>query len=454
NLSKENKLSIFAEVNDDKIQSTYQKLRVLRDKLSTLNPLELINEILDTFNFTACQVLASSNEQVLANIAKFKQVVIRLFENGSYTLEQLLDNFETYQKEINEESSAILAEENFNVVKILTVHKAKGLEFPVVILTDLSKQFSQGDNRRNGNSNVFYSRSLNLKGITLGGIKDGIVPLIEKEKQAQELEEKRRLLYVAMTRAKETLIIVDSLKVQDKTFVKFLSDSICWPSEDKMQNNISTAKVFYYDYALPELSSNKQNTEEDKNFSFNYTAWAQNYKERNEEFKKYLIDSELPQTDTDILFPSSEVEHAIKVGNLCHKILQNIFNKTTMNFDFEEDKTAITEAQKIINNFCQTSAYKELENMEFLASEFPITTIENGLVKNGIIDALFKTKEGNILIIDFKSDKINRVNAKTVEPQYLKQIAFYKNAVKSIFKEKIESALVYLRPAEIYKVEE
>ncbi|MBQ3933874.1 MAG: PD-(D/E)XK nuclease family protein, partial [Elusimicrobiaceae bacterium] len=149
-----------------------------------------------------------------------------------------------------------------------------------------------------------------------------------------------------------------------------------------------------------------------------------------------------------------EVEHAIKVGNLCHKILQNIFNKTTMNFDFEEDKTAITEAQKIINNFCQTSAYKELENMEFLASEFPITTIENGLVKNGIIDALFKTKEGNILIIDFKSDKINRVNAKTVEPQYLKQIAFYKNAVKSIFKEKIESALVYLRPAEIYKVEE
>lgn len=454
NLSKENKLSIFAEVNDDKIQSTYQKLRVLRDKLSTLNPLELINEILDTFNFTACQVLASSNEQVLANIAKFKQVVTRLFENGSYTLEQLLDNFETYQKEINEESSAILAEENFNVVKILTVHKAKGLEFPVVILTDLSKQFSHGDNRRNGNSNVFYSRSLNLKGITLGGIKDGIVPLIEKEKQAQELEEKRRLLYVAMTRAKETLIIVDSLKVQDKTFVKFLSDSICWPSEDKMQNNISTAKVFYYDYALPELSSNKQNTEEDKNFSFNYTAWAQNYKERNKEFKRYLKDNELPQTDTDILFPSSEVEHAIKVGNLCHKILQNMFNKTTMNFDFEEDKTAITEAQKIINNFCQTSVYKELENMEFLASEFPITTIENGLVKNGIIDALFKTKEGNILIIDFKSDKINRVNAKTVEPQYLKQIAFYKNAVKSIFKEKIESALVYLRPAEIYKVEE
>jgi hypothetical protein len=46
------------------------------------------------------------------------------------------------------------------------------------------------------------------------------------------------------------------------------------------------------------------------------------------------------------------------------------------------------------------------------------------------------------------------VTDKTVEPDYLKQIAFYKNALKGIFSEKIDSALVYLRPAEIYKVEE
>ena len=148
------------------------------------------------------------------------------------------------------------------------------------------------------------------------------------------------------------------------------------------------------------------------------------------------------------------MEHAIKVGNLCHKMLQNIFNKTIANFDNEEDKSAITEAQEIINNFCKSPAYKELENMEFLAAEFPITTLQDGTVKNGIIDALFKTKEGNIRIIDFKSDKIDIVNAKTVEPNYVVQLAFYESALKGLFKEKIESALVYLRPAEIYKVED
>ena len=452
-LSQENKLNIYADVNDEKTQNTYKKLRTLIDKLSALNPLEIVDEILDTFNFTACQTLASSNEQVLANIAKFKQVVAKLFENGSYTLEQLLDNFETYQKETSEESSAILAEENFNVVKILTIHKAKGLEFPVVILTDLSKQFSQGNNRQKGKSKTFYSRSSNLKGLTLGEIKDGVVSLIERERQAQELEEKRRLLYVAMTRAKEALIIVDSLQIEDKTFTKFLSDSTCWPNKE-MRENILTAKVFYHNYNLPELSAEKQINEEDKNFSFNYPAWAENFNKTKAEFETYLKDSSLAQDKNTTLFPSKEVEHAIKVGSLCHKMLQNIFNKTTANFDNEEDKSAITEAQEIINNFCKSSAYKELENMEFLASEFPITTLQNGTVKNGIIDALFKTKEGNIRIIDFKSDKINIVTDKTVEPEYLKQITFYKNALKGLFKGKIESALVYLRPAEIYKVEE
>ena len=116
--------------------------------------------------------------------------------------------------------------------------------------------------------------------------------------------------------------------------------------------------------------------------------------------------------------------------------------------------TQIRKAQEIIHNFCKSNVYKELKNMEFLAAEFPITIMENGLIKNGIIDALFKTKEGNILIIDFKSDKINVVTDKTVEPEYLKQIAFYKNALKGIFKENIESALIYIRPAKIYKVEE
>ncbi len=453
-LSKENKLDIYADTTDEKIQNIYKKLQILKGKLSALNPLQLVNEILDTFKFSTCQALACQNEQVLANISKFKQVVAKLFENGSYTLEQLLDNFETYQKETDEESSAILAEENFNVVKILTIHKAKGLEFPVVILTDLSKQFSHGNNRQKGKSKAFYSRTLNLKGLTIGSIQDGIVPLIEKEKQAQELEEKRRLLYVAMTRAKEALIIVDSLKIEDKTFSKFLSDSTCWPNQEIMPENILTAKVFYHNYNIPELAFEKQGSEEDKNFSFNYPLWAENFNEKNKEFNTYLKYSETSLKEGMTLFPSKEAEHAIKVGSLCHKLLQNIFNKTTVNLENEEDKPALTEAQSIINNFRKSHIYKELENMEFLAAEFPITVIENGLVKNGIIDALFKTKEGNILIIDFKSDKINIVTDKTVEPDYLKQIAFYKNALKGIFSEKIDSALVYLRPAEIYKVEE
>ena len=185
-----------------------------------------------------------------------------------------------------------------------------------------------------------------------------------------------------------------------------------------------------YNVDVNDLINYDSNNKEDKNFSFDYLIWAENFNKRETEFKKYLTCSETFKKESSTLFPSNEVEHAIKVGSLCHKLLQNIFNRTTVNFDNEGDTAAVTEAREIINKFLKSPVYKELEDMEFLASEFPVTVIENGLIKNGIIDALFKTKEGNIRIIDFKSDKINVVTDKTVEPNYLKQIAFYKNALK------------------------
>ncbi len=452
-LSLRNKLNIYAEVTDLKVRNIYKKLRFLRDKVAHLNPLELINEILETLNFSYTQTLASLNEQSLANISKFKQVAAKLFDNGFYTLEQLLDNFETYQKERNKESSAILAEGNFNVIKILSIHKSKGLEYPVVILTDLSKEFGQGDVRTKEESVNFYSRSKNLKGISLGIIQDGIIPVLKAEQETQILEETRRLLYVAMTRAKEALIMVDALEAENNTFLQMLCSSGCWPDKEKREENLLSAKVFYRNFVMPDILPNIQSKIEQGPFSFDFNAWHAEFSKRTAEYKEYLNSAERLTGNNQTLFPSPDVEHAIKVGSLCHKILQNIFNNTDVAQGILMEES-FKEALEIVNNFCKTPAYEDLKNMQFLASEFPISTIENGLVKNGIIDAVFRTKQGNIKIIDFKSDKIKEVNAKTIEPAYLEQLAFYKNALSRIFKGKIESALVYLRPAKIYDIEE
>lgn len=455
NLSKENKLNIYADTENKKVRNIYNKLKNLKEKISHLNPVEITNEVFEAFSFISYQSLASLKEQTLANVYKIKQVVGNIFNSGAYTLEQLIDNLETYQKqkEDNRESSAILAEEDFNVVKILTIHKAKGLEYPVVILTDISKDFNKTGNTGNDRrKKEFYSRALGKRGLALGQIKDGIVPFIQIEKKAQEFEEKKRLLYVAMTRAKETLVIIDQVKMPNSSLSKFLNLAGCWPTQK--EEILHSALITYLQAQDIDLAFKKQNIPDDKDFVFDYKIWQERHALMEEEYKGYLSKLQVKSDDNATIFPTPEVEYSIKVGSLCHKLLQSIFTGINSNLDSESDKEALKEAQSIIDNFCKTPAYQELKKMEFLAAEFPITTMENGIAKNGIIDALFKTKEGKIKIIDFKSDKIEVVSTRTVEPSYLTQLAFYKNALKKIFGGKVESALVYLRPAEIYNVED
>lgn len=118
--------------------------------------------------------------------------------------------------------SAKIIGENEDVVRIMTIHKSKGLEFPVVILADTSKQYNFMDLRKN--KVLFHHKYgigidiVNQKyGITYPSlIKQSIKSVIEKETKSEEL----RLLYVALTRAKEKLYIFATTKDYEKEYEK------------------------------------------------------------------------------------------------------------------------------------------------------------------------------------------------------------------------------------------
>jgi ATP-dependent exoDNAse (exonuclease V) beta subunit len=116
--------------------------------------------------------------------------------------------------------------------------------------------------------------------------------------------------------------------------------------------------------------------------------------------------------------------------------------------------TQIKEAQDIIANFQKSAAFKELQQMEFLAAELPFTLRgKDGTVINGIMDAVFKTKDGGIFIADYKSDNIKEEDLAEKTEFYKQQLLFYKDAAKEIFKQdKAEAAVIYLRPAVSEKV--
>ena len=107
----------------------------------------------------------------------------------------------------------IASEQGTGGVEIMSIHRSKGLEFPVVILCDLNRRFNGTDltrpvlvHPRLGLGTERVDTDLRVRYPTVSKI------ALAREMEKEMLSEEMRLLYVAMTRAKEKLILVDCLK--------------------------------------------------------------------------------------------------------------------------------------------------------------------------------------------------------------------------------------------------
>ncbi|WP_129598190.1 helicase-exonuclease AddAB subunit AddA [Anaerophilus nitritogenes] len=112
--------------------------------------------------------------------------------------------------------------ENDDVVRIMSIHKSKGLEFPIVIIAGMGKQF----NLRDSYSQVLFHKDLGLGPRyvepNLRQYTDTFPKIVMKHQiKIESLSEEMRILYVAMTRAKDKLILVGSIKDIDKTCKKW-----------------------------------------------------------------------------------------------------------------------------------------------------------------------------------------------------------------------------------------
>ena len=119
-----------------------------------------------------------------------------------------------------------VVDENANVVKIMTIHKSKGLEFPVVIIAGMDK-------KRNIRSETETVRTSEKMGIGIDIINEELKykypsiykEIINLEKTKEEKEEEFRILYVAMTRAKEKLIMTAKIKSVKEFLEKMNKDT-------------------------------------------------------------------------------------------------------------------------------------------------------------------------------------------------------------------------------------
>ena len=161
--------------------------------------------------------------------------------------------------------SAKIIGENDDVIRIMSIHKSKGLEFPVIFLANSNKQFNKQDIRKDdvllhqkyglGIKYIDYNMQLRYETVAREMIKGKI--------EIENLSEEMRILYVALTRAKEKIYITGTGKeIQKKLDTLQKNVDIYKKENGKIKSSILKNCNSYLDWILQTYLYNKQKTEE------------------------------------------------------------------------------------------------------------------------------------------------------------------------------------------------
>ena len=190
------------------------KLKVITEHSLMINTVPL-NQILESFMEKVEGWKIFWEPQRAANIKKFIEIV-QDFETRGSSLQEIRAYFEE-RVDTDEEPKANLSTEDTDAVKIMTVHTSKGLEFPVVFFVRM------GEEVRRDRDYIRINESKDMTGILYcpdKGIRENVPEFMELK--MKEEEEEKRIFYVAVTRARDRLILSGVRDERNKGFWKYL----------------------------------------------------------------------------------------------------------------------------------------------------------------------------------------------------------------------------------------
>jgi ATP-dependent exoDNAse (exonuclease V) beta subunit len=161
---------------------------------------ETIQELLNATRAHVGLVLRSAGEQALANVLHVSELARQYEASGGISFRGFVEELRI-AAETAQAAEAPILEEGSDGVRIMTVHKAKGLEFPIVILADLTCKLSRAEAGR------WIDPANNLCALKLGGWAPFDLLLHDAEEAARDRAEAERLAYVAATRARDVLVV-------------------------------------------------------------------------------------------------------------------------------------------------------------------------------------------------------------------------------------------------------
>ena len=460
-------------------------------------------------------------------------------------------NFISKLKKSNSDmGSAKTLGENANVVRIMSIHKSKGLEFPIVICSGMGRNFNTMDFRKD----VLYHHELGYGPQIVDFERRISYPSIAKEAlkckiNIENISEEMRILYVALTRAKEKLIITSSIKDIEQNMHK-------WSSNISTEKMVSKYDILngknYMDWMMPAIIKHKdlediretynlstsismedeskwsvktwsrddidfekhekegirevlntmdlsqhdteyyEQIEKKLNFEYPYLGVVKKaasisvteIKKRQEEYEEQEDSLGLYKHKTTLKKPKflSESQKSEKItgarrGTIVHLIMEVLdFEKVNTESEIKaqiqdlvkrriitEKESQVLSPRKIMR-FFKSPIAKRMLSSKFVKREQKIYTqikmndiyLNDEIFKNnretyenesvmlrGVIDLYFEEDDG-LVILDYKTDFVDKNNKKEIIHKYKKQIEIYADVLSKLTGKKVKEKYLYL----------
>lgn len=389
-----------------------QKIISLLAFVDQESPLSFYHRILDTFEIEK-KIITTQNIKAARIRLEYFYNMLKDFTSKGYTVYEFSEYLDAlYDGEYD--LSFSLNKEEENSCKIMTIHKSKGLEYPVCYFASFTSKF----NLRELNEKFLYDSDYQ---IVTPSILDTMKPtimahLLKAKVLKEEIGEKIRLFYVALTRSKEKLIIVmpeQEAVLKEKESYRSFYDMMQTVSEKiepfVKRTSISVSKEYLKmkDIVKHEFASGDPLEVEEIC-----------YEERKIEQKRYSKDT--------LQLITKEQQELLDLGVKLHELLEFMDFKKP---NYEGLSSSIVQK---LQAFCNLNLIQENLNSKFY-HEYEFVVQNDGEFCHGVIDLLIENQQ-ELIIVDYKLKNIS-------DFKYQEQLEGYKKALNARSSKKVSCYL-------------
>ncbi|MCP3980870.1 MAG: UvrD-helicase domain-containing protein [bacterium] len=424
------------------IRRSFELMQALSRETRHLPADSVIQRVVARTHMPTLGAAAFEGAQRVANLQKLAAAAGELARDGRLSLAEVVDGLRTGQL-IDIKTDSPLADDAAEAVRITSIHRMKGLENDWIFVPDVARGKHRGGTERSIVVGVLPGGRRGLA-VDAAGVRNVMRVWFDDEGKRHAVAEEARVLYVALTRARERLCVLLGPSRQDSAWVESLR-AWGYDAETPPADDASLLDGAVRHRLLQPERERRRVEREAKGATESVERYARAIEKLHEAarppFRSPSTHDAPGATPSRTRSRSAGVDGAA-VGDLLHRWLESWDGKdgveskrleqlarTIADTREVEAEPLLAESRELVGSFLQSGLAARWREVEIVGREIPLLLRDpDGTTVRGQLDLLYREPGGDLVVADFKTDRTT--NADELSDRYRSQLETYASAVQ------------------------